>query len=305
MSDERRNNIMKNQICRLCETKLHHVIYDGPIRSGGVGSGFVDGYKICQCQDCGLVSLTPLPDNLAEFYESEQYRQQFFEEIDAASMQRRYDIEQNERVSRIGIQTMRGKVVADFGAGPGLFLDAIQGVAKKTIAVEPSRLYQEYFQSRGHLFYSYAHELLAAGEKPDVAVSFDTIEHVLDLKDFVRQIYVSLKDDGIFYLSMPNYDDIVRLLYPQSFEPFFFQVSHLNYFTGKSASLLLEKAGFGNVSTDYLHKYNINNLLQWVRNGKPGAFDTGLTFDEHFQNVYVEEIKRLGIASHIIITARK
>lgn len=296
---------MKNQICRLCESRSHKIIYDGPIRSGGIGSGFVDGYKISQCQDCDLVSLTPLPDNLAEFYESEQYRQQFFEEIDVESMQKRYDVEQNARLSRIGIQTARGKVIADFGAGPGLFLDAIQGVAKKTIAVEPSRLYQKYFQARGHGFYSYAQELLDAGQKLDVAVCFDTIEHILDLKDFVGQIYEALKDDGIFYLSMPNYDDIVRLLCPHSFEPFFFQISHLNYFTGKSASLLLEKAGFEDVSTDYLHKYNVNNLLQWVRDGKPGAFNTGSTFDDHFQNVYVEEIERLGNASHIFITARK
>jgi SAM-dependent methyltransferase len=296
---------MKNQVCRLCESRSHQVIYEGPIRSGGVGSGFIDGYNICQCQDCGLVSLTPLPDNLGEFYESEQYRQQFFEEIDVVSMQKKYDVEQNARVSRIGIQTARGKVVADYGAGAGLFLDAIQGVAQKTIAVEPSRLYQKYFQSRGHLCYSYAQALLDAGEQLDVAVSFDTIEHVLDLKNFVGQIYQALKEDGVFYLSMPNYEDVVRLLYPQSFEPFFFQVSHLNYFTGKSAALLLEKVGFRSISVGYLHKYNINNLLQWAKNGKPGVFDTGRTFDDHFQNVYVEEIERLGRASHIFITARR
>ena len=91
---------MKDHVCRLCASKGYELLYSGSIRSGGVGSGFVDGYEICQCKECGLVSLSPLPDNLAEFYESEQYRQQFFEEIDVASMQRRYDVEQNERVSR-------------------------------------------------------------------------------------------------------------------------------------------------------------------------------------------------------------
>ncbi|MGO9138876.1 MAG: class I SAM-dependent methyltransferase [Syntrophales bacterium] len=296
---------MKSDICRLCESMAHQVIYEGLIRSGGVGSSFVDGYKICNCQDCGLVSLSPLPDNLAEFYESEQYRQQFFGEIDVASMQQRYDIEQNARVNRIGIQTLRGKVIADFGAGAGLFLDAVQGVAERTIAVEPSRLYQEYFQSRGHIFYSYARELLDAGEKLDVAVSFDTIEHVLDLKDFVRQIYESLKNDGVFYLSMPNYNDIIRLLFPQTFEPFFYQVSHLNYFNGRTASLLLEKVGFRSICCSYLHKYNINNLLQWAKNGRAGVLHTGPTFDGHFQDVYVAEVERLGIASHIFITAKK
>lgn len=296
---------MKSHMCRLCESKSHRVIYDGPIRSGGVGSDFIDGYNICQCQDCGFVSLTPLPDNLAEFYESEQYRQQFFEQIDVASLQKKYDVEQNGRINRIGVQNLRGKVVADFGAGAGLFLDAIQGVAKKTIAVEPFRSYQDYFQSRGHICYSYAQELLNAGERLDVAVSFDTIEHILDLKDFVRQIYGALKNDGIFYLSMPNYNDIVRLMCSQSFEPFFFQVSHLNYFTGESASLLLEKVGFRDISACYLHKYNIGNLLQWTKNGTPGDFDTSRAFDNHFQKIYIEEIERIGSASHIFVTAKK
>jgi len=295
----------KEYLCRLCDWASFDVVYRGPIRSGGVGTDFVEGYEIRACMDCGLASLYPLPDNLSEFYESESYRQQFFDDIDVASMQRKYDVEQNARVKRIGIQTIRGKSIADFGAGPGLFLDSIQGVAGETIAIEPSCLYQGYFHSRGHIAYKYAHELLAAGKQVDVAVSFDTIEHILDIGEFVEQIYNAMKEDAVFYLSMPNYNDVVRLICPEAFEPFFYQISHLNYFSGRAASFLLEKTGFKKITLEYLHKYNLNNLLQWTRHGKPGLFDTSKAFDTHFQNVYVEEVERLGIASHIFITARK
>ena len=119
---------MKGHICRLCESGSYKVIYKGLIRSGGVGSGFVEGYEICQCQECGLVSLSPLPDNLAEFYESEQYRMQFFEEIDVANMQKRYDIEQNERVKRIGIYYLRNHNIK--------YIETVEGSMQPAIRLE-------------------------------------------------------------------------------------------------------------------------------------------------------------------------
>jgi 2-polyprenyl-3-methyl-5-hydroxy-6-metoxy-1,4-benzoquinol methylase len=291
--------------CRVCGNENNSLVYNGPIRGGGIGSSTVDGHQIYQCSSCKLAFLYPIPEHLDDFYESEQYRSQFFDETDVASMQRKYDREQSARVSRIGVEVLRNKVVADFGAGPGLFLDAVQGVAKKTIAIEPTRLYQEYFKLRGHSYYSYAKELIDAAEKVDVAVSFDTIEHILDLREFTKQIYDILTEKGIFFLSMPNYMDMVRLICPESYEPFFYQVSHLNYFCEDPACLLLKNTGFRNISVGYLHKYNINNILQWTKTGKPGALNTGSAFDVHFHNVYCAEIERLGIASHLFIVASK
>ncbi len=291
--------------CRICGSEANSLIYNGPIRGGGVGSDTVAGYQICQCNSCKLVFLYPIPDHLDDFYESEQYRSQFFDETGVDSMQRKYDREQSARVGRIGVEVLRNKVVADFGAGPGLFLDAIQGVAKKTIAIEPTRLYQEYFKSRGHLYYSYAKELIADAGEVDVAVSFDTIEHIYDLREFAEQIYSVLTSNGIFFLSMPNFRDMVRIICPESFEPFFYQISHLNYFCEDAAYLLLKNAGFTNISVGYLHKYNVDNVLQWAKTGKPGVLNTGSAFDVHFHNVYRAEIERLGIASHLFIVAHK
>lgn len=296
---------MKQTICRVCGVGTGAIVYDGPIRSGGIGSDTTGGYQIRRCDACGFAFLHPVPEHLEEFYESEEYRSQFFYETDVASMQRKYDHEQSARINRIGVEALRNKVVADFGAGPGLFLDTIQGIAGKTIAIEPSRLYQEYYRLRGHAYYSYARELLAASEKVDVAVSFDTIEHILDLNEFAREIFKALTDDGVLYLSMPNYRDMVRLICPESFQPFFYQVSHLNYFDENAASLLLRNAGFAHISVGYLHKYTIDNILQWSKTGKPGVLNTGSAFDVHFHNVYRAEIERLGVASHLFIVARK
>jgi hypothetical protein len=99
-------------------------------------------------------------------------------------------------------------------------------------------------------------------------------------------------------------------LLPRSFMPFFFQMSHLSYFTARSARLLLEMCGFS-VEMGYLHKYDIYNLIHWAQTGNPGIFDTGYfthytdIFDSHFRSIYTEEVERLGVASHLFIKAIK
>lgn len=293
------------QTCRVCNSDSGEVIYDGPIRSGGIGSPPVDGFRILRCTACGFVFLDPIPADLNEFYETEEYRLRFFDQTDVASLQAKYDHEQNARIGRIGVQTLRNRVVADFGAGAGLFLDAVQGIAKRTLAVEPSKQYREYFASRGHIHYGYVKDLIEANEKVEIAVSFDAIEHILDLKEFANQICRALVDDGVLFLSMPNHRDLVREVFPGAFEPFFYQVSHLNYFNDDSARLLLNMAGFGQVAVGYLHKYTIDNLLQWAGRGEPGLLDSGTAFDVHFHDIYRTEIERLGLASHLFIVASK
>jgi 2-polyprenyl-3-methyl-5-hydroxy-6-metoxy-1,4-benzoquinol methylase len=296
---------MKEAMCRVCGSSSSVVVYDGPIRVGGVGSTTINGYKVRQCVDCDFVCLDPIPNNTGTFYQTNEYRNKFHNDLDIQGMQDRYDHEQNARVSRIGIEQLRNKIVADFGAGPGLFLDAISGVAKETIAIEPSKEYQEYHGTRNRKFISFGAEFLDEEKEIDVATSFDTIEHILDIKGFISAIFLCLRRNGKLFLSMPNHMDVVRLLFPESYESFFYQTSHINYFSNRSARVLLENAGFEILSIEYLHKYKVDNLFQWAKHGVPGQFPNGTCFDVHFNEHYRAEIERMGIASHLFIRARK
>lgn len=296
---------MKNYFCRICNSEEYSVIYDGKIRSGGVNSEFIEDHSVRECKKCGFVSIFPIVSDLETFYETDQYRKEFFEQISVVDMQRNYDIEQNDRVKKVGLENIRGKVVGDFGAGPGLFLDAIQGVAKETIAIEPTKLYHEYFDAKKHGYFSYAKDLIKSGKELDVAVSFDTIEHVENIQEFAKGIYDSLKTGGYLYLSMPNHNDIARLLLPEELSSFLYMKAHLNYFTNDTAKALLEQQGFTVEYTGYIHKYNLSNILQWAKFGKPGKFDTSKVLDEHFQNSYINEINRQGLSSHLFLFAKK
>jgi 2-polyprenyl-3-methyl-5-hydroxy-6-metoxy-1,4-benzoquinol methylase len=296
---------MKKLSCRICNSKESSAIYNGDVRSGGINSKFISGYTINECKSCHFVFISPIMSDLETFYESDKYRKEFFEEISVKDLQKDYDIEQNDRIKKIGIENIRGKVIGDFGAGPGLFLDAVQGLAEETIAIEPTKLYHKYFDSKGHKYYSNSNELLKSNLKLDVAVSFDTLEHIENIKEFTKSIYNSLRDDGVLYLSMPNHDDVARLLLPKELSPFLYMKAHLNYFTNKTAKLLLESQGFKVHYTGYIHKYDLSNLLQWAKFGKPGKFDTSNVFDENIQNNYINEINRLGLSSHLFLVAKK
>lgn len=292
--------------CKICNSDNLSKRYVGPIRSGGVGSDFINGYSIYECNQCGFAFLDPTPESLDKFYETHEYREKFDYQFSPADIHRKYDHEQNDRIQRIGIQNIRGKVVLDLGASAGVFLDSINGVANRTIAVEPGGMFKDYLISQNHTYYPYPEDAINAGEVTDVVTSFDVIEHVIDPKKFVVNANKLLKSGGTFYLSMPNYDDLLLSANKEKFEPFFFQVAHINYFGKKVIPELFRNSGFTNIEIGYIHKYGIENLIQWSKNGKPGTFEDVINlFDEYFNRIFKVELERLCIASHLFIKASK
>ena len=74
------------------------------------------------------------------------------------------------------------------------------------------------------------------GIKFDTIVSFETLEHLADYKQFVTRMYQLLKDGGRFILSTPN--QVAMPYAPQSF-PY-----HVRHFTPAELAELLQDAGF-------------------------------------------------------------
>lgn len=295
---------MKN--CRLCNAELNKIIYDGPIRSAGVGSDKINGFEILECDNCNFVQIFPIPDNLDEFYETEEYRSTFELNFDPESIHKKYDHEQNERISRIGIQNIRNKVVIDLGASAGVFLDAIQSLASETIAIEPTKFYSKYLISKKHKYYPYPEDAINEQVQADIVTCFDVIEHLSNPKLLVENAFKLLKPGGIFVLSMPNLNDFLRKTIKSDFEEFFFMKVHLNYFSANAIDKLFDDIPFSNLKIDYLHKYGIENMLRWNKYGKPGStseFD-GI-FDRYANNHFKLNIERQGISSHLFITAIK
>jgi 2-polyprenyl-3-methyl-5-hydroxy-6-metoxy-1,4-benzoquinol methylase len=148
---------------------------------------------MCSSRESKTIYSSPIPEQLNDFYESHEYRKQWDYDFTPDSIHAKYDHEQNERISRIGIENIRGKSVFDLGASAGVFLDAISSSASRTIAIEPAGMYKEYLQSQGHAYYSYPEDACRENEKVGIISSFDVIEHVEKPKEFLSYAYELLK----------------------------------------------------------------------------------------------------------------
>tara|TARA_B110000008_G_scaffold251494_1_gene265460 strand:+ start:1210 stop:2085 length:876 start_codon:yes stop_codon:yes gene_type:complete len=289
----------------MCLSRKSKAIYSSSIRKGG-GKERVNDYSILRCEDCNFVYLSPIPKQSNDFYESHEYRKKWDYEYTPDSIHAKYDHEQNERIIRIGIENIRGKSVLDLGASAGVFLDAISSSAATTIAIEPALIYKEYLQSQGHTYYSYPEDACRANEKVDIVTSFDVIEHVEKPKEFLSYAYELLKPGGKLVLSMPNLNDIIKKVEKDKFEQFFYQTAHLNYFSKEAIPELFCDTVFSSIKIDFLHKYSIENMIRWAKYGSPGNVEeVDGVFDRIFDAHYKSEIERLGIASHLFITAER
>lgn len=168
--------------------------------------------------------------------------------------------------------------MADIGCGAGAFLDFVAGVAKKVVAIEPSRRYREMLGRKGYAAYAYAGDALADyGGAVDVATSFDVIEHVADPRAFVKDIYGLLSPGGRAVIGTPTDAPAMRGLLGEVYErKLLFSTQHLWIFSEKSLQMLAGEQGFGECGFRYFQRYGIGNMIGWVRDKEPGtAVDAG------------------------------
>lgn len=288
--------------CPLCGSKSISTIYNGPIRSGGANSGYEEGFTVKECGTCAIAFLDPFPNELNVYYETEQYWANHHGEINIPKLQRKLDPEQLRWLYEIGTSRLRGKKIADIGCGAGLFLDLVSGIAAETIGVELAQHFQPYLEANKHRYVQYAEKLEAVSV--DVAVLFDTLEHLKTPKHFLDIIYKTLVPEGVLFLSVPNQNDFLKQIVP-AYLSFFYHRSHIFYFNADTLVNLLEEIGFRECKVRFIHKYNLMNLVVWARDSKGQGKRESNLFDWATENNFRINLERQGIASHIFVETRK
>jgi 2-polyprenyl-3-methyl-5-hydroxy-6-metoxy-1,4-benzoquinol methylase len=221
---------------------------------------------VWKCEECqvGFLDVKPLE------YESRDYREMVDGSGSADDYYGVHDKEQAVKLSIMGTNELRGKVIADIGCGAGSFLDLVGNYARETLAVEPCLEYHQELKRKGHTVYSYTSDALEDHrDSVDIAVSFAVIEHVSDPILFLQEIKKLLKPKGFLLLSTPNYDDWLIDFLPGVYDRFFFRQAHIWYFNGQALETLGKYAGFASVELCYEHRFDLSNGLLWIRDGRP------------------------------------
>jgi len=289
-------------VCRLCGQPSHDTVYDGPIRSGGADSSTEDGYRVLRCQSCGIVFLHPLPADLDDYYSGEDYWRHHHGSANLAELHRKHDPEQSRWFAEVGTETLRGRRVADFGCGAGIFLDHARAIATETVGVDATTMFADHLESQGHRFAIHGEQLEPGSV--DVAVSFDTLEHIVEPDRFLRSIHRALGEGGTLFVGVPNQRDFLKALVPE-YLPFFYHRSHLYYFDSETLGNLLTDSDFTPLETRFIHKYDIMNMVGWARDRVGRGRVGGEVFDDRTERDFRIDIERQGIASHILVTAMR
>ena len=278
--------------CPLCGAAEQRVAHEGPIRMGRFGSRSERAHRVVFCAACGAGRLLDPP---AVDYGSAEYRTLVDGESSAAGYYALHDAEQALKLEQLGMPAVRDKVVADIGCGAGSFLDVVRGAAARTIAIEPARIYHPVLRERGHEVFADAAEAVAAlPGTVDTAVCFSVIEHVDDPRALLTQIRALLKPGGELLLSTPNARDWLLDLLPDDYPSFFYRAVHRWYFDGAALEKLAVQCGFASLGTRFVHRYDLANLLLWLRDRRPsglGRIDIPLYLEGAFRG-FLEETGR-------------
>ena len=100
--------------CKICGGLNYETIYNGKIRAGTHMKMTSEVFDVIQCEECKLARLYPIPKIN---YSSSEYRELYNDKSDIKDYISMHDHEQTPRISKVGIENFRDKVVTDLGCG--------------------------------------------------------------------------------------------------------------------------------------------------------------------------------------------
>lgn len=240
----------------------------------------IDPFAVVQCPVCALVFVSPRldPDALQRFYDQPEY----FEDggvygsgdgtgstgggFNAAmALQRTWT---KGRLRAIGKLRPVPATLLEIGSAYGLFLEAAGAAGYAVRGVELSKAGAAKSTERG--FDVFNGQLADAPAEPaDVVCFWDTLEHVPDPLEFLRQVRSRLADDGVFALSTPYFSSLPSKLLGKrwwTLKP----EQHIWHYTPATLRTLAARAGLvvTEVITSPAHPANLTRLDSLVVVGR-------------------------------------
>ncbi len=222
----------------------------------------IRGFRLVQCNGCGMVFVNPQPtaetlaagynvqdSQLADLIGGRQDKVDFYRTWFSERDQRRWQavLRKLERIGGRGRLLEYGcgpAIVGQLAADAGWQVDAID-VGEWIRELQPERTFPLHVGTLDDMDWPECHF--------SVVYAQDVLEHLARPLDELRKLARLLRPGGVIYVHVPNYASLTIRLGVSRFaynEP----LGHLNYFTPRTLTLMLRKAGLGRVrlSSDHL-----------------------------------------------------
>ncbi|MBZ0291342.1 MAG: class I SAM-dependent methyltransferase [Anaerolineae bacterium] len=220
-----------------------------------------NGLGLVQCQQCGLVYVSPRPD-AKELYAL--YGETYFHNNESGVVGYSNYIKDegnirktsNRRLTLLERFIQPGRLL-DVGCAVGFFIDEahkrgwqVEGLDVSSFAVEYARDHFGVDAQNGSLT-----ELDYEPGAYDMVTMWDVIEHVPDPKAYIERAAQLLRPGGIVALATPDVDSLPARLTGKRWVGYKLSEEHIYYFSIKTLSQMLEAAGFEVVDVRHVGKY--------------------------------------------------
>lgn len=214
-------------------------------------SGYV--VRRCTSRDCrhGFVDPTPSAEELEQFYSSSSdqlansnsWTMARDYERDSMVVRRFFERARIRQLRRDGLLSDAGVSIVDVGASTGVFLRVLRDLGFQNVLGQEISDEQREFscQELGVASVKSLREI--PDDSTDLITAYAVLEHLPDSEESLREIWRILRKGGSLVVDVPNsssfYEKVSRKHWMWLIPP-----AHLNYFTFKSLSRVLVKAGF-------------------------------------------------------------
>lgn len=207
-------------------------------------------FRVIECQNCGLGVTSPLPtaEEVIEHNKSVYAIDRRIKAYKSRSreLNRRY-IAQLKAIQQI--QRKPGTRLLDIGCSAGFFLAAARERGYDAYGVEIAENTAQYAREQLGLNV-FCGPLESAGHADgyfDVVTMWDVLEHTLDPKRILREVWRILGEDGLLVVQSPNMESMMAEMTGERWH-WWCVPDHLYHFTPSSITRLLQESGFEIIS---------------------------------------------------------
>lgn len=243
--------------CDLCGATLFKIIY------------IFDDWKLVECKQCKHRWGEPRPDYK---HIKPLYNQHFFKSRNSRIIgYSNYEKENSLRLNTFKSYLRRIEeyiepgLCLDIGCAYGYFLQVAENSGWTAEGVDISHHACQYARTVSAKVACADFLEYDVSEKYHLITAWDVIEHAFLPSVFFSKVNTSLKKNGLFALSLPDYGSIMSRIYKKHWFEYKWP-EHLYYFNRKTVKEYLNRAGFDVFLIEYARKYKLigDALSRWL-----------------------------------------
>ena len=197
---------------------------------------------------------------------------------------------------------IKNKIICDYGCGDGDFIKKIDN-AKTRYALDINLNNSNYFNKKKILFIKSLEEIEVELE---VVTLFHSLHYIPNQIQTLKDINKKMKKNGLIIIEVPHANDfLLQNKMTQEFQQFSFHIENLIWHTKQSLTKFLKSAGFKKIEVKYFQRYNINNHLNWMINGKQTYKSFNYVRNNDHKQQYTKRLIDNGQSDTLIAIAKK